>query len=91
MTSITIPHEVGFGRRLPYGLSVTIQDVVMMDGNRVENVGVMPEFIVLPSGEDMRLRRDPVMAKALSLVGIEMDPVAAARIFVGHGEPRRDN
>lgn len=91
MTSITIPHEVGFGRRLPYGLSVTIQDVIMMDGNRVENVGVMPEFIVLPNGTDLRERRDPVMAKALGLVGIQMDPVAAARIFQARGEQERSN
>lgn len=88
MTSITTTHEVGFGRRLPYGLSVTIQDVIMMDENRVENVGVMPEFIVLPTGEDIRERRDPVMTKALSLVGIHLDPVAAARLFAPPGEQR---
>jgi hypothetical protein len=81
MTSISRVHEVGFGRQLPYGLSVTIQDVIMLDGNRIENVGVMPEFVVLPTGADLAAHRDPVMAKALELVGIRMEPADAATIF----------
>jgi C-terminal processing protease CtpA/Prc len=81
MTSIRRSHAVGFGRRLPYGLAVTIQDVIMADSNRIENVGVMPEFIVLPTGADLAERRDPVMAKALALAGIRMDPKDAAAVF----------
>lgn len=81
MTSIVRRREVGFTKLLPFGASITISDVIMGDGNRIENVGVMPEFIVLPTGADMLARRDPQMAKALQLAGIQMSPEDAAKIF----------
>jgi C-terminal processing protease CtpA/Prc len=81
MTSIYRRTDVGFTKLLPFGMSVTIADVIMEDGNRLENIGVTPEFFVLPSGADLAAGRDPQMTKALHLAGIQMDPERAARLF----------
>ena len=83
-TSRFYTHEVGFSKSLPYGASITVADVIMEDGNRLENTGVTPEFIVLPTGADLATKRDPQMAKALALAGLHMDPEQAARIYEGH-------
>jgi C-terminal processing protease CtpA/Prc len=74
-------HKVGFGRRWKYGTSVSVSDVIMPDGQRLENRGVMPDEVVLPSADDLRNGRDPAMARALQLVGISVDPATAAAMF----------
>ena len=81
MTSIEYDHHVGFEKVLVYGVTITVRDVVMNDGNRLENVGVEPEFIVVPTGADLVAKRDPQMSKALALAGIQVDPVQAAKIY----------
>ena len=82
MVSRQFPHEVGsYERVLPYGVSVTVEDIVMADEARLEHVGVTPEFLVLPSGRDLAERRDPAMAKALALAGVRIDPTDAFTLF----------
>ena len=81
VTSQTHWHEVGFGRKVTYGVQVSVMDLIMADGQRLEKIGVVPDVMVLPSGADMAARRDPVMAKALSMVGLTMDPVEAATVY----------
>ncbi len=79
--SFQLGHDVGFAKYITYGVSVTVDDVIMGDENHLENVGVIPEFIVVPTGADLAARRDPQMAKALALAGIQVDPVQAAKIY----------
>lgn len=74
-------HEVGFGRRVPYGASITVSDLVMSDGQRLEGVGVAPDHVVLPDGAALASRHDPQMAKALELVGVTMDAEAAGQLL----------
>lgn len=64
-----------------YGLGITEADVVMTDGGRLENVGVTPDETVLPTPEDMAVRRDPVLARAAALLGVTLDAEAAAKIY----------
>lgn len=71
ITSQFFPHEVGFDRILEYGASLSVADVIMSDGQRLENIGVIPDHLVLPSGDDLASRRDPQMAKAFALVGVQ--------------------
>ena len=85
MVSRYYPHNVGFQKSLPYGISITEQDIIMPNEGRLENVGVSPEFVVLPTAADLAAKRDPQMAKALALAGIHMDPDRAAKIL---DEPR---
>ena len=75
-----LPHEVGFGRRVQYGAMISIRDMVMSDGNRLEGVGVVPDHVVLPSGADLAAKRDPQLARALELVGVKMDPATAGAL-----------
>ncbi|MBC7791689.1 MAG: hypothetical protein H7Z74_17215 [Anaerolineae bacterium] len=76
-TAYTLGREVGFTQVLSYTVQVSISDVVMSDGQRLENIGVIPDHFVLPTGADMAARRDPAMAKALSLVGVTTSPEQA--------------
>lgn len=87
ITSIFVPHVVGFDRVLEYGASMSVADVIMADGQRLEKVGVMPDHRVLPTGADLAARHDPQMAKALELLGVQMTP-AEATIYAGVGGPK---
>ena len=63
-----------------YGTSVTVSDVIMPDGGRLERTGVIPDEPILPTGEDLRRKADPVLARALALAGIERTPEQAGRL-----------
>ena len=80
ITSIGLGHVVGFERVLQYGMSVSVADVIMSDGQRLENVGVIPDHLVLPTAEDLASNRDPQMAKALELVGVQVTPEQAYQL-----------
>lgn len=64
-----------------YGFEVTSADVIMQDGKSLEGAGVVPDELVLPTGLDISLGRDPVMARAAKLAGLTLDPVAAGKLF----------
>ena len=83
VTSLSFTHELGFSRQVTYGSQISVMDIVMPDGGRLEKVGVTPDVLVLPTSADIAARRDPVMSKALSMLGVTMDPVEAARIYRG--------
>jgi C-terminal processing protease CtpA/Prc len=53
----------------------------MTDGHSLENVGVTPDEITLPTAADMAAGRDPVLAKAAQRLGLRLDPVAAGKLF----------
>jgi hypothetical protein len=74
-------HSVGTQTAAFYGASVTIADLVMPDGGRLEGAGVTPDEVVLPSGEDLRDKRDPALARALTLAGMATTPEQAGRLI----------
>ena len=82
MTSIT----VGLFGRLSaftsfaftrYAMNVTIGDIIMKDGNRVEGVGVMPDEPIVPTGLALRLKVDPILAHAATRLGANLTPEQA--------------
>lgn len=73
--------DVGFGRRWVYLAQITVGDVLMSDGNRLEKVGVTPDELIIPTGEDLAAGRDPVMARALELAGIAISAEDAGQIY----------
>ena len=81
VTSLSFRHQLGFSRQVTYGSQISVMDIVMPDGGRLEKVGVTPDVLVLPTAADIAARRDPVMAKALSMLGVTMDPADAATIY----------
>ena len=70
--------HVGLMRAIPCAMSATSADVIMPDGTRLEDVGVTPDKLVLPTPHEMSVGHDPVLAQAASLVGIELDAKKAA-------------
>ena len=81
MTSRTFGHQVGVDVVIFFGVSVTVSDLIMADGNSLEHVGVTPDEVKLPSPEDMAAGRDTVLSYAASLGGITLDPVEAGKFF----------
>ncbi|HLM02716.1 MAG TPA: S41 family peptidase [Pyrinomonadaceae bacterium] len=64
-----------------YAVSVTGADVIMTDGQSLEHAGVAPNEKIIPTGEDLAARRDPVLARALELLGQNVPPEAAGKLF----------
>lgn len=74
-------HEVGFGRVMDYAVQVSVTDLIMADGQRLEGRGVIPDHVVLPTATDISAWRDPQLAFALKLAGHVTTPEQAARLF----------
>ena len=81
MTSMQFSDQVGMGRVVFYGVSITISDLIMSDGKSLEKIGVTPDAVRLPTPEDLAAGRDPVMSYAASLFGVTLDPVEAGKLF----------
>jgi hypothetical protein len=81
MVSRSFNHTIGTERVVAYAVSVTVADVVMRDGGRLERVGVTPDHLVLPTGADLAAGRDPVLARAAELAGVAMTPAQAGALL----------
>jgi carboxyl-terminal processing protease len=81
MTSRGYDHQVGVGGTLYYGASVTIADVIMPDGKSLEHSGLTPDEVIMPSGADIAARRDPVLARAAAIAGVQLTPEKAGALF----------
>jgi C-terminal peptidase prc len=73
--------DSGFGKNLYFGTSVTVADLIMPDGKSLEKIGVTPDEIVLPTGKDLAESKDPVLAYASKLAGVELSPEKAGTFF----------
>lgn len=81
MRSRTHMRQLGTQTTTLYGVSVTEADLLMSDGGRLEDVGVIPDEIVLPTAQDLAAGRDPALARALTLAGAPTDAEKAGRLF----------
>lgn len=82
MAAIRIPHHAGMHPFYLYGTSVTIADTVMTDGKSLEHVGVSPDQTFLPSPADLVAHRDHVLSFGASLLGVQLTPDLASKVFV---------
>lgn len=73
--------DVGFGTGVQYSFSITRADLMMSDGQRLEGKGVQPDYLILPTPQDLEQSRDPVLARATELAGDPMTPESAGRLF----------
>lgn len=64
-----------------YGLSVTIADLIMSDGNRLENVGVTPDFAIGPSARALANKLDPVLGYSIELFGAKISDAEAGQFY----------
>ena len=71
----------GASRGYRWGMSVTISDLILPDGNSLEHRGVIPNVAVLPTQQDLAEKRDPALAFALELTGVMVSADEAAEIY----------
>lgn len=81
MRSRVYSHTLGLGRVIPYAISITDSDIIMTDGKSLEHTGVTPDELKLPAAGDLAKKHDPVLAHALSLVGVDYTPEKAGALF----------
>lgn len=81
MRARIFPHQLGAQYVVEFGTSVTDADLVMSDGQSLENVGLKPDELLLPTAADLAAQRDPVMARAAELVGLKITPEKAGTFF----------
>lgn len=70
-------------------VSVTVSDVIMSDGKRLENIGVIPDFPLGPSGFAISRNMDPVLSIAAKAMGVDISPQDAGNLHFLI--PRRDD
>jgi carboxyl-terminal processing protease len=81
MASRYYDHQTGVGQVLYFGNSITVADLIMTDGKSLEKTGVVPDEQLVPTGEDLAGKRDPVLAKAAEMLGVKLDPEKAGTFF----------
>ncbi len=82
MQSRSFDGETGSGyTSVFYGASITNADVIMSDGKSVEYIGVIPNETIIPTADDLAEFRDPVLARAVELLGGQLPPEVAGRMF----------
>ena len=70
----------GFQTFTPYGMNVTVADLIMSDGNRLENVGVIPDHPVGPTALALANKNDPVLSFAAKLMGEALSSEDAGKL-----------
>lgn len=70
----------GFETLTPYGLNVTVADLIMSDGNRLEHVGVVPNHPVGPTAFALANKNDPVLSFAAKVLGEKITPEEAGKL-----------
>lgn len=68
-----VPGQLGGNLYFAY-LSVTVADVIMSDGNRLENVGVIPDVPIGPSAYALSQGLDPVLSTVVEQMGAKLTP-----------------
>jgi C-terminal processing protease CtpA/Prc len=65
----------------PYSMSVTVGEIVMKDGKRIEGVGVIPDESIVPTGLALSKKTDPILARAATMFGANLTPEQAGEFY----------
>jgi C-terminal processing protease CtpA/Prc len=81
MEALDYSNTQGVDTKIAYSFSITEADLIMKDGKSLEHLGVTPDEIVLPTAKDLARGWDPVLSHAAGLVGLNLEPAAAGKMF----------
>lgn len=81
MQSESLSEQVGSDNIVMFAVSVTNADVIMSDGKSLEHEGVTPDELVVPTAADLAAGRDPVLSRAVEVLGGKVDPAVAGKLF----------
>lgn len=73
--------ELGDDYKIQYEFSITSANILMTDGNSLENVGVIPDLRIIPSAKNLAAGEDPVLANAAAQYDLKLDSAAAGKLF----------
>jgi len=65
----------------PGGVSLSVGDLVMSDGRRLEETGVVPDLASVPTGQALAEKTDPVLAYAVTLCGARISEEDAGKFY----------
>lgn len=68
---------ISYGDRMPFGTEIATSRVVMEGGIELENRGVTPDVLCVPTPADLRSEKDPCLDRALALVANPALPAPA--------------
>jgi carboxyl-terminal processing protease len=71
----------GAAIKVSYGAEITESDLIMSDGKSLEHTGVVPDEWVLPTAEALAGGEDPVLSRAVALLGATVAPEDAGKLF----------
>jgi C-terminal processing protease CtpA/Prc len=81
MEALPFEEEIGSDYKISYEFSITSANVLMTDGNSLENVGVVPDLRIIPSAKNLAAGEDPVLANAAHQYDLNLDSAAAGKLF----------
>jgi C-terminal processing protease CtpA/Prc len=86
MTSITVPFTSVMSALydaaiIKVGMSVTVGDVIMSDGSRLEKVGITPDVLARPTGISLKNELDVALSSAAAGLGAELPPDKAGKFY----------
>jgi carboxyl-terminal processing protease len=64
-----------------YGMEITVARLKMPDGADLEGSGVIPDKRAVPTALALAEQRDPVLAAAAQLAGVQLSPEEAGKMF----------
>lgn len=74
-------YKTGMVTFVVYGASITRADLKMSDGHSLEQVGVNPDKLILPTADDLAAGRDPVITEAAEMLGVKITPEESGTFF----------
>lgn len=74
-----------------FGLRLTIADLIMSDGNRLEKIGVIPDHPVGPTQQALIKGNDPILAFAAGLLKARLTPEDAGKFYFITTKPEDDD
>lgn len=73
-----------------YGMSVTVSGLIMRDGKRLENNGVIPDKPIGPTALALREKADPVLSFAAATFGVKISDKEAGEMYFLNEKPEAD-